>query len=92
LYQPKQKIELQKIINNFAVLQSNAAWHLSTNFTRWVMSDFKKYRCTACGHIYDEAQGDPDSGIPAGTRWEDVPADWECPICRAPKSEFKLVS
>ena len=55
------------------------------------MSDFKKYRCTACGHIYDEAQGDPDSGIPAGTRWEDVPADWECPICRAPKSEFKLV-
>ncbi len=56
-----------------------------------VMTDFKKYRCTACGHIYDEAQGDSDSGIPAGTRWEDIPADWSCPICGAPKSEFKLI-
>ncbi len=51
------------------------------------MSDFKN----ACGHIYDEAQDDPDSGIQAGTRWGDVPADWEFPVCHAPKNEFKLV-
>ena len=55
------------------------------------MSDFKKYQCMECEHIYDEAKGDPDSGIPPGTRWEDVPDDWECPICGAPKSFFRLM-
>ena len=32
----------------------------------------KKYMCLICGHIYDEAFGDPDTGIPPGTKWEDV--------------------
>lgn len=51
----------------------------------------RQYRCTICGHIYDEAQGDPDSGIAPGTRWEDIPADWFCPECQAGKSDFELV-
>ena len=54
------------------------------------MSDFKKYRCRECEYLYDEAKGDPDSGIPVGTRWEDIPDDWSCPICGAPKSFFQL--
>jgi len=33
------------------------------------MSDFKKYHCLECEHIYDEEKGDPDSGIAPGTRW-----------------------
>jgi rubredoxin len=44
-----------------------------------------------CEHIYDEEKGDPDSGIAPGTRWEDIPDDWECPVCGAPKSFFKLM-
>ncbi len=44
-----------------------------------------------CEHIYDEEKGDPDSGIAPGTRWEDIPDNWECPICGAPKSFFKLL-
>ena len=44
-----------------------------------------------CEHIYDEAQGDPDSGIAPGTRWKDIPDDWACPICGAPKDFFKLM-
>jgi rubredoxin len=55
------------------------------------MTAYKQYRCEMCNHVYDEAEGDPDSGIAAGTRWEDVPEDWECPICGASKSEFELV-
>jgi len=55
------------------------------------MSDFKKYHCLECEHIYDEAKGDPDSGIAPGTRWADIPEDWSCPICGAPKSFFKLM-
>ena len=49
----------------------------------------KKYECTVCGYIYDEAVGDPDSGIAPGTKWEDVPDDWECPVCGATKDEFE---
>ena len=48
----------------------------------------KKYRCTICGYIYDEAEGDPDNGIAPGTKWEDFPADWVCPMCGAGKDEF----
>ena len=32
--------------------------------------------------------GDPDHGIPAGTPFEKLPADWKCPRCRQPKSKF----
>jgi rubredoxin len=48
----------------------------------------KKYRCTICGYIYDEAEGDPDNGIAPRTKWEDLPADWVCPMCGAGKDEF----
>jgi rubredoxin len=50
----------------------------------------KKYVCELCGYVYDEAKGDPDEGIPAGTKWEDVPEDWVCPDCGAGKDAFEL--
>lgn len=49
----------------------------------------KIYICSVCGYDYDEAAGDPKSGIAPGTKWEDVPEDWVCPICGADKSMFK---
>lgn len=52
--------------------------------------EFRKYECVICGLIYDEAEGLPNDGIPAGTRWEDIPEDWECPDCGISKSEFEL--
>ena len=48
-----------------------------------------KYECTVCGYIYDEADGDPDNGVAAGTKWDDVPADWVCPLCGAAKDAFQ---
>jgi len=51
-----------------------------------------KYVCSVCGFIYDEAKGIPDAGIAAGTRWEDLPEDWVCPLCGATKSEFEKQS
>ena len=55
------------------------------------MADFKKYRCKECEHNYDEAKGYPDSGIAPGTRRSDIPDDWSCPICGAPKDIFQLL-
>jgi len=51
---------------------------------------FRQYICDACGYIYDEAVGDADSGLAAGTRFEDIPDDWYCPLCGVTKSDFEL--
>ncbi len=51
----------------------------------------KKYRCMICGHIYDPAEGDPESGIAPGTAFEAIPADWCCPECGATKDDFEPV-
>jgi len=49
-----------------------------------------KWVCTICGYVYDPAQGDPDNDVEAGTAFEDIPDDWECPICGAPKDDFEV--
>ena len=48
-----------------------------------------KYVCEVCGYVYDPAVGDPEHGIPAGPKWEDIPADWVCPVCGVGKDQFK---
>jgi rubredoxin len=50
--------------------------------------NMKKYVCNVCGYVYDPAEGDPDNGVAAGTAWEDVPEEWVCPLCSAPKEDF----
>lgn len=47
-----------------------------------------KYVCAICGYVYDEELGDPENGIPAGTKWEDLPEDWVCPLCVVGKENF----
>lgn len=54
------------------------------------MTSYRKFVCSACGYIFDEAEGDPDSGIAPGTRWEDIPDEWVCPECGVDKSYFDL--
>jgi len=48
-----------------------------------------RYTCTICGYIYDPEKGDPDGKIKPGTRFEDLPAEWVCPVCGAPKDKFE---
>lgn len=48
-----------------------------------------RYVCSICGYIYDPVKGDPDNGVTPGTRFEDVPDAWTCPICGAAKSLFE---
>lgn len=49
-----------------------------------------KYQCP-CGYIYDPAIGDVDHGVAAGTPFSELPADWVCPVCGAPKDVFEKV-
>jgi len=51
-----------------------------------------KYVCQVCGYIYDPAEGDSDSGVSPGTKFEDLPDDWVCPVCGAEKDEFEKES
>ena len=48
----------------------------------------KKYVCNVCGWIYDEQLGDADNGIQAGTKFEDLPEDFVCPLCGVGKEDF----
>ena len=48
-----------------------------------------QYICTVCGYVYDEEQGDPESGIAPGTKWEDVPDDYLCPLYSVGKDLFE---
>lgn len=47
-----------------------------------------KWECTVCGYIYDPEIGDPEHNVKPGTPFEDLPDDWVCPVCNAPKSQF----
>ena len=48
----------------------------------------KKYVCDVCGWVYDEAEGDAELGIAAGTKFKDLPEDFECPLCGVGKDSF----
>lgn len=50
----------------------------------------KQFECIVCGYIYDEAKGDPEHGIPAGTLWKDIPDNWACPDCGVAKADFEM--
>ncbi|MFA5561155.1 MAG: rubredoxin [Eubacteriales bacterium] len=47
-----------------------------------------KYICDICGYEYDEAVGEPENDIPAGTKWADLDENYVCPVCGAPKEQF----
>ena len=49
---------------------------------------YRQFICHACGWIYDEAEGDADSGLAPGTRFKDIPEDWACPLCGVTKADF----
>ncbi|NBC47378.1 MAG: FAD-dependent oxidoreductase [Gammaproteobacteria bacterium] len=52
---------------------------------------FKRYRCSTCSHIYDEAVGDPIFGVAPGTRFDDLPDEWFCSVCGDPRESFEFI-
>ena len=47
------------------------------------------WTCQVCHYNYDPEEGDPITGIPPGTAFEDLPDDWVCPLCGATKDMFE---
>jgi ferredoxin-NADP reductase/rubredoxin len=47
-----------------------------------------KFKCDICGFVYEPDKGLPETGIPPGTPFEALPADFCCPVCGADKSCF----
>ena len=48
-----------------------------------------KYVCELCGYVYDPEVSPLELGLPPGTKFEDLPEDWVCPLCGASKDEFQ---
>ncbi len=50
---------------------------------KWGFDEWRptRYICSLCSYVYDEKRGEPHRGIKAGTRFEDLPDDYVCPIC-----------
>jgi rubredoxin len=78
---------LEALILNFPRVAPRAA----ENHAPSSAAGLKKWQCLLCAFTYDEAKGIPEEGIPAGTRWADVPASWTCADCGAGKSDFVMI-
>jgi rubredoxin len=50
----------------------------------------EKFKCVVCGYIFDPEEGDSSGGISPGTAFNDLPADYICPVCGAGKDEFEI--
>ena len=61
----------------------NILFHLTQEETIMI------YVCALCGYEYNPKLGDADNGIEEGTDFEDLPTDWECPLCGATKEDFE---
>jgi rubredoxin-NAD+ reductase len=57
-------------------------------FKEWRKMNMK-YVCTVCGWVYDEELGDPNQGIAPGTKFEDLPEEFQCELCAVGKDMFE---
>lgn len=68
---------------------NSAATEITLAVQALALAPWRQFLCEACGYVYDEALGDPDSGLAPGTRFEDIPEDWSCPLCGVSKADFR---
>ncbi len=49
------------------------------------------YRCPVqtCGYVYDEKRGDKKSKVDKGTKFEELPEEWKCPLCGCARERFE---
>jgi rubredoxin len=47
-----------------------------------------KYVCEVCGYVYDPVEGDSANSVAENTPFQELPGDWNCPVCSASKDQF----
>jgi len=70
------------------ITPSSAPTYLKTEAVQEVRK-MSKYKCSICGYTYDPEIGDLESGIKPGTSFDELPANWVCPVCGAAKDQFE---
>jgi len=55
------------------------------------LNEYVVHQCPHCFTTYDAQYGDERQGIPAGTTFDNLPGDYVCPTCDAPKREMREV-
>jgi len=50
-----------------------------------------RHECKACGYVYEPVKGDGKRQIPPGIAFEELPADWRCPVCSARTTQFSNI-
>ncbi|WP_017325256.1 rubredoxin [Synechococcus sp. PCC 7336] len=53
--------------------------------------EMHRYECRSCGYAYEPTKGDPQNNIAVGVPFENLPADWKCPVCGASQALFEDV-
>lgn len=71
-------------VKNIEIDENKTLWN-----NEW--KTFKQWKCNPCWYIYDERLWDPEWWIAPGTKWEDIPDDWKCPICGVGKDQFNVI-
>ncbi len=62
------------------IASKNAPTYIDKTKQAEKSGNYKVFKCTACGHIYDEKI----EKIP----FKDLPDSWKCPVCGADKEDF----
>lgn len=50
----------------------------------------EQYECTQCKYIYNPRYGNEKAGIEKGTKFDNLPKDWVCPVCGEGKDMFQV--
>ncbi len=79
------------MLRNCGLFSADYDRRMSDSTTTDAAQPFRTWMCVVCGFIYNEADGLPEEGIAAGTRWADIPEFWTCPDCGVGKADFEMI-
>lgn len=54
--------------------------------------EHRQFQCAHCLSIYDPAYGDALAAVSPGLEFADLPEDYACGLCGAPKKDFTLAN
>ena len=69
------------------VIVAVAAGYKNFSFER---TGNEQYECTQCKYIYNPKFGNEKAGIAKGTKFDELPEDWVCPVCGEGKDMFQI--